>query len=59
MELVFTGRLERSEGRRLFLSADCEANGVRTSTAHGLFIQVGGEKFAELARSKKPPGTLA
>jgi len=26
---------------------------VRTATAHGLFIQVGGEKFAELAEAKK------
>jgi acyl-coenzyme A thioesterase PaaI-like protein len=59
VELVFTGRLERSEGRKLFVSAECEANGVRTSTALGVFIQVGGEKFAELARSKRPPGTFA
>jgi acyl-coenzyme A thioesterase PaaI-like protein len=56
VELHFTGRLERAEGRKLRLACEVEANGVRTATAHGLFIQVGGEKFAELARAKKQRG---
>jgi acyl-coenzyme A thioesterase PaaI-like protein len=52
-ELHFTGRLDRADGRKLHLSCEVEANGVRTATGHGLFIQVGGEKFAELARTKQ------
>jgi acyl-coenzyme A thioesterase PaaI-like protein len=54
--LHFTGRLDRAEGRRLHVSCEVEANGVRTATAHGLFIRVGGEKFAELSRAKKQRG---
>jgi acyl-coenzyme A thioesterase PaaI-like protein len=53
VELHFTGRLERVDGRRLRVSAEVEAKGTRTATAHGLFIQVGGEKFSELARAKR------
>ena len=51
--LHFTGRLDRADGRKLHVSCEVEANGVRTATAHGLFIQVGGEKFAEFARAKQ------
>jgi acyl-coenzyme A thioesterase PaaI-like protein len=57
--LHFTGRLDRAEGRRLHVSCEVEANGVRTATAHGVFIQVGGEKFAELARAKRQRGAGA
>jgi acyl-coenzyme A thioesterase PaaI-like protein len=53
VELRFTGRLDRVDGRRLYVSCEVEADGVRTATAHGVFVQVGGEKFAELARAKK------
>ena len=56
VELLFTGRLDRADGRRLHVSCEVEANGSRTATAHGLFIQVGGEKFAELAKAKKQRG---
>jgi acyl-coenzyme A thioesterase PaaI-like protein len=52
-ELHFVGRCDRVEGRKLHVSSEVEANGVRTATAHGLFIQVGDEKFAELARAKQ------
>jgi acyl-coenzyme A thioesterase PaaI-like protein len=57
--LHFTGRLDRADGRRLHVSCEVEASGVRTATAHGLFIQVGGEKFAELSRAKQQRGARA
>jgi acyl-coenzyme A thioesterase PaaI-like protein len=58
-ELLFTGRLDRADGRKLHVLCEVEANGIRTATAHGLFIQVGGEKFAELAKAKKQRGKSA
>jgi acyl-coenzyme A thioesterase PaaI-like protein len=58
-ELHFTGRLDRVEGRKLHVSCEVQVNGVRSATATGVFIQVGGEKFAELARAKKQRGTRA
>ena len=57
--LHFTGRLDRAEGRKLHVSCEVEANGARTATAHGLFIQVDGEKFAEFAQAKKRRGARA
>ena len=51
-ELTFTARLDRSEGRRLFVVADVEAKGVRTAEADGVFVAVGGEKFEQLARAR-------
>jgi acyl-coenzyme A thioesterase PaaI-like protein len=58
-QLHFTGKLDRADGRKLHVSCEVEANGVRTATAHGLFIQVGGEKFAEFAKAKKQRGKSA
>ena len=52
VELVFTGRLDRTLGRRLFVSAEVEANGLCTAEASGVFIAVGGEKFEQLARAR-------
>ena len=52
-ELIFTGRLDRSEGRRLFVSAEVEAEGQRTAEASGVFIAVGGEKFEQLAEARQ------
>ena len=52
-ELVFTGRLDRTEGRRLFVSAEVEADGQRTAEASGVFIAVGGEKFEQLAGARQ------
>ncbi len=51
--LRFTGRLDRREGRRLYVSAEVEADGVRTAEAHGLFIAVGGAKFDQLLAAKE------
>jgi len=52
-ELSFTGRLDRTEGRRLFVSAEVEADGVRTAEARGVFTAVGGEKFEQFARERR------
>jgi acyl-coenzyme A thioesterase PaaI-like protein len=53
VELRFVARLDRSEGRRLFVSAEVEAAGVRTAEASGVFLSVGGEKFEEFARARR------
>jgi acyl-coenzyme A thioesterase PaaI-like protein len=53
IELHFVARLDRSEGRRLFVSAEVEAGGARTAEASGVFLSVGGEKFEEFARAKR------
>jgi acyl-coenzyme A thioesterase PaaI-like protein len=52
-ELRFTARLERVEGRRLFVSAEVEAGGVRTAEAAGIFTAVGGEKFEAFAKARR------
>ena len=51
--LSFTARLDRAEGRRLFVSAEVEAAGVRTAEASGVFTAVGGEKFEAFARARR------
>jgi hypothetical protein len=56
VELSFTARLDRAEGRRLFVSAEVEANGVRTAEASGLFTAVGGDKFEAFARARRERG---
>jgi acyl-coenzyme A thioesterase PaaI-like protein len=53
VELSFTARLERAEGRRLFVTAHVEAGGVRTAEASGVFTAVGGEKFEAFARARR------
>jgi acyl-coenzyme A thioesterase PaaI-like protein len=53
VELRFTGRLDRVDGRQLFVSAEVEAEGVRTAEASGVFIAVGGQKFEEFARERE------
>jgi acyl-coenzyme A thioesterase PaaI-like protein len=53
VELSFTARLEHAEGRRLFVSAEVEAGGVRTAEASGIFTAVGGEKFEAFARARR------
>jgi hypothetical protein len=53
VELAFTARLERAEGRRLFVSAEVEAAGVRTAEASGVFTAVGGEKFEAFERERR------
>ena len=53
IELHFVARLDRSEGRRLYVSAEVEAEGVRTAEASGLFLAVGGAKFEQLAQARR------
>jgi acyl-coenzyme A thioesterase PaaI-like protein len=53
VELSFLGRLDRAEGRRLFVSAEVEASGIRTAEASGVFTAVGGEKFEQFARARR------
>lgn len=53
VELAFIGRLDRSAGRRLFVSAEVEANGVRTAEASGVFTAVGGEQFEAFERARR------
>jgi acyl-coenzyme A thioesterase PaaI-like protein len=53
VELRFEARLERVEGRRLFVSAEVEAEGLRTAEASGVFTAVGGEKFEAFAQARR------
>ena len=53
VELLFTARLERTEGRRLFVSAEVEADGIRTAEASGVFTAVRGEKFEAFERERR------
>jgi hypothetical protein len=53
VELLFAGRLDRTEGRRLFVSAEVEAGGIRTAEARGVFTAVGGDKFEQFARARR------
>ena len=53
VELSFLGRLDRTEGRRLFVSAEVESSGIRTAEASGVFTAVGGEKFEQFARARR------
>jgi acyl-coenzyme A thioesterase PaaI-like protein len=58
VELALVGRFDRAEGRRLHVSGEALAGGVRTALASGIFIAVGGEKFAafEQARREREKG---
>jgi acyl-coenzyme A thioesterase PaaI-like protein len=61
VDLEFVGRLDRAEGRRLFVSAEVVAGGVRTAHASGVFTAVDGERFeafdqARRERLAKDPG---
>jgi acyl-coenzyme A thioesterase PaaI-like protein len=56
VELCFTARLDRVEGRKLFVSADVEANGLRTAKASGVFTRVEDHHFEAFARARKERG---
>jgi hypothetical protein len=53
VELCFTARLDRVEDRKLFVSADVEANGLRTAKASGVFTAVGDRHFEAFAKARK------
>jgi acyl-coenzyme A thioesterase PaaI-like protein len=48
-ELVFEGRVDRVEGRKIFTLGTVSADGVVTAQAQGLFIAVGAERFLAMA----------
>jgi acyl-coenzyme A thioesterase PaaI-like protein len=53
VELAFVARCDRTEGRRIFVSAEVEAAGERTAEASGRFTAVGGEKFEAFDRARR------
>jgi acyl-coenzyme A thioesterase PaaI-like protein len=55
-ELVFDGRVDRVEGRKIFTRGTVSADGTVTAEAEGLFIAVGAERFMAMmaALSAKP-----
>lgn len=56
-ELVFEGRVTKTEGRKILTHGTVAADGVVTAEAEGLFIAVGHERFVQLAEAtlgKKP-----
>jgi acyl-coenzyme A thioesterase PaaI-like protein len=48
-ELVFEGRVDRVDGRKIFTVGTVSADGVVTAQAEGLFIAVGAERFLAMA----------
>jgi len=53
VELVFVARFDGQQGRRISVSAEVEAAGVRTAEASGSFTAVGGETFEAFDRSRR------
>lgn len=56
-ELVFEGRVTKTEGRKILTHGTVAADGVVTAEAEGLFIAVGHERFVQMAEAtlgKKP-----
>ena len=47
-ELEWDAGVDRREGRKLFVSGTCTANGHVTAEAEGIFITIDREKFLEL-----------
>jgi acyl-coenzyme A thioesterase PaaI-like protein len=52
-ELVLTGRLDETKGRRLHVSAECQAGERVTARAEGLFVSVGAQKFGDLEEARR------
>ncbi len=48
-DLVFEAKVDRVEGRKIFVTSQVSADGVMTAEAEGLFISVGQERFAKMA----------
>ncbi len=53
VDLEFVGRFDRVEGRRIFVSSEALAVGVRTAEASGVFTSVGGENFEAFDRARR------
>lgn len=56
-DLVFTGRVKRIDGRKIFTIGECRHDGTLTAEAEAIFISVDFEKFAKLMaeRDGGPP----
>lgn len=50
-ELVFEGRVDRVEGRKIFTVGKVSSGGIVTAEAEGLFIAVGAERFIAMAEA--------
>jgi acyl-coenzyme A thioesterase PaaI-like protein len=53
VDLEFEGHFDRAEGRRIFVSSEVLAAGVRTAHASGVFTAVGGEKFEAFDQARR------
>jgi acyl-coenzyme A thioesterase PaaI-like protein len=53
VELEFLGRFDRAEERRLFVSGELEAAGLRTAEACGVFIAVDDERFEAFDQARR------
>lgn len=56
-ELEFVGRVDRIEGRKIFTTGTCHAEGVLRSEAEAVFITVDFQKFAKLMDERKAEGS--
>lgn len=54
-ELTFRGRIDRTEGRKIFTTATLHAGETLCAEAEGIFIAVGNEHFREMALKHRPP----
>ena len=52
-ELRFRARVDRIEGRKIFVSGTCHVGDRLTAEAEGIFISVDFEKFAEMMRQRE------
>ena len=52
-ELHFEGRVDRVEGRKIFTTGTCHADGVLTAEAEGIFITVDFLRFATLMEERQ------
>jgi acyl-coenzyme A thioesterase PaaI-like protein len=54
-ELTFRGRVERTEGRKIFTTATLHAGETLCAEAEGIFIAVGNEHFRAMAEQHRLP----
>lgn len=51
-ELEFVGRVDRIEGRKIFTTGTCHAEGLLRAEAEAIFITVDFEKFAKMMKER-------
>lgn len=54
-DLRFRAKVDRVEGRKIFVSGTCHAGERLTAESEGIFISVDFEKFAEMMRQRHAP----